>query len=86
MANGRPQKKSFRDGNYRSNLKLIVEKKLENGALIPATRPVQLVIFFHFWVISVKRSLLLRDFFNNDLPLEAFFVQAICVMVNRKRT
>ena len=69
-----------------TNLKLMVEKKLEHGALIPATRPVQLVIFWHFWVMSVKRSLLLCDFFNNNLPLEAFFVEAICVMVNRKRT
>ena len=62
-------------------MKLIVGNKVEHGALILVTRPDQLVISCYLWVISVKGSLMIDDFFNNDLPLEGFFVEAICVMV-----
>ena len=62
-------------------MKLIVGNKVEHGALILVTRPDQLVISCYLWVISVKGSLMMDDFFNNDLPLEGFFVEAIYVMV-----
>ena len=73
-----------------TDLKLIVQNKLEHAWWCPYYPPQSvltriIVIFCHFWVMSVKGSLLIRDFLNNDLPLEAFSVEAICVTVNRKR-